>query len=169
MADNVQWTAGSGTTIATHDSGSAHYQRVLTVHGASLDDPAPATPFPVAGHATNDGDGAELPFTADDCDETVKTVKASAGRLYSLDVANLDTAARWVQLFDESGAITVGTTVPKLSFMIPPGNGSDVYGAVGKEFAIGVKFANSIKFAITTTPQGASGPTNNAVVSATYK
>lgn len=50
MADNVQWTAGTGTTVATDDVGGAHHQRVKISVGANgvAKDLQPATPYEVA-------------------------------------------------------------------------------------------------------------------------
>lgn len=49
MADNVAITAGSGTSIATDDISSVHYQRVKNVWGAdgTATDVSAATPMPV--------------------------------------------------------------------------------------------------------------------------
>ena len=48
-ADNISVTQGSGTTMATDDVGSAHYQRVKSVWGAdgSVNDTSAAAPMPV--------------------------------------------------------------------------------------------------------------------------
>lgn len=66
MADNVQVTAGSGTTIATDDVGGVHYQVVKVAHGAadaatlvSSTSPIPSTLTNLekaedAGHSTGD-------------------------------------------------------------------------------------------------------------------
>lgn len=48
MADNISVTAGSGTTIATDDTGSAHYQRIKVVDGTDGSTTAVAT-----GNGTN--------------------------------------------------------------------------------------------------------------------
>lgn len=62
MADNVAITAGSGTTIATDDISSVHYQRVKLVDG-TLDSTAA-----IPGDATNglDVDVTRLPGVAGD-------------------------------------------------------------------------------------------------------
>lgn len=49
MADTVPITAGSGTSIATDDIGTVHYQRIKLVHGAdgvNDGDVAKANPLP---------------------------------------------------------------------------------------------------------------------------
>ena len=51
MADDVAITAGSGTTIATDEISSRHYQRVKLVYGAdgsNEGDTAVGTPYPIS-------------------------------------------------------------------------------------------------------------------------
>lgn len=111
--------------------------------------------------------GAELYFDGDG-DNTAQTIKGSAGSLHSLCVLNVNAVDCFIQLFDESGSITVGTTAPKQVFLVPKGDGTS-YGAFGGWGAMPLKFTNSIKYACTTTPTGSGDPTTGLVVSASYK
>jgi hypothetical protein len=50
-------------------------------------------------------------------------VKAGAVELLAWNIINLNTTCSYVKFYDSlAPAVTVGTTVPKLTLMIPPGN-----------------------------------------------
>lgn len=83
---------------------------------------------------------------------TVKTVKASAGTLGGWFIYNPNSSVAYVQIFDISGAVTLGTSVPVLSLGIPATAGANV------ESPNGIQFANAIKFACTTTSTGLTAP-----------
>lgn len=83
---------------------------------------------------------------------TVQTVKGSAGNLGGYHCLNAAAAVTYIQIFDTSGAVTLGTTTPVLSFGIPAS------GAGNLEFSNGINFANAIKVAATTTAGGSSAP-----------
>ena len=76
--------------------------------------------------------------------------KNSAGQVGGYVLGNLATTARFLKLYDAAatGDVTVGTTVPKLTIIIPgvgtPGAGANV------EFTQGVEFSTGIVFALTT-------------------
>lgn len=94
---------------------------------------------------------------------TVQTVKGSAGQLYSYHCFNAAAATSYVQIFDTSGAVTLGTTTPALSLGLPAG------GAGNLHFTTGVAFANAIKVAATTTATGSSAPGTAVDCNFTYK
>jgi hypothetical protein len=50
---------------------------------------------------------------------TVTTVKSSAGELGAYHCLNPNAAVSYIQLFDTSGAVTLGSTVPVLSLGLP--------------------------------------------------
>lgn len=56
MADNVDYTPGTGATIAADDVGGALYQRVKVTHGADgvANEATEATPLPVHDHDAED-------------------------------------------------------------------------------------------------------------------
>lgn len=107
------------------------------------------------------------PYFDSDGDNTAQTMKGSAGNLYFLEVSNPNASDAYIQLFDESGSITVGTTTPKLSFLVPAGDGTKD-GAMDKVFTIPIAFANSIKYACTTTATGSTDPTTGLIVNGGY-
>lgn len=112
-------------------------------------------------------DGASTVFDADG-DNTAQQIKASAGKLYGLEVSNPNTVDAYIQLFDlATGSVTVGTTTPKQSYLVPGGDGIN-NGAMDKVFTIPVSFATAITYACTTTATGSGDPTTGLVVNAIY-
>ncbi len=96
---------------------------------------------------------------------TLTAVKASsAGTLGGWYIYNSNTSVAYVQIFDAAttGAVTLGTTAPKLSLGIPAG------GAANMELTNGIKFANGIIIAVTTTRAGSTGPTNTVDINLPY-
>lgn len=94
---------------------------------------------------------------------TVQTVKASDGRFGGYYFFNPNTDPVYIQIFDVSGTVTLGTTTPKLSFGVPKGGGANL------EFLRGIPFANAIKIAATTTPTGSSAPSSAVLAEIFYK
>ena len=119
-----------------------------------------------SGHATA-GTGLSTLFDSDG-DNTAQSIKASAGRLYFLEVSNPNSADAYLQLFDlATVSVTVGTTAPKLSLFVPAGDGTKD-GAMDKVFPIGITFGTAITYACTTTATGAGDPTTGLIVQAGY-
>ena len=104
-----------------------------------------------------------------DGDNTAQAIKAGAGQLIMLEVSNINAADAFVQLFDlATGDVTVGTTTPRLSFLVPAGDGS-VYGHMEKIFiAVPISFEVAITYACTLTPTGSGGPTTGLTFNALY-
>jgi hypothetical protein len=167
MADNVRYNEpDDGTPIATDDlGGGVHIQRVKPAFGAdgSAADVTKTNPLPVAIAGVADATGMtpnRATVTA-----TVATIKASSGRLHWLHASNPNTQTVFLQIFDAlSGSITVGTTTPKWSIAIPPGDGSSIYGQVEFNAPLPAEFATGIAIACTTTPTGSTTPTTGANV-----
>jgi hypothetical protein len=93
---------------------------------------------------------------------TPETVKSSDGYVGGWYVFNPNAAAAYIQFFDESGTITLGSTTPKMSIGIPAGAGANV------EFRRGIPFTNSIKVAATTTATGSSANASALVCNFLY-
>lgn len=95
---------------------------------------------------------------------TLTAVKGSAGQMYGAVIGNSGSSAAYVQIFDAAtvGAVTLGTTAPKLSFFIPAGGG------LTRDFSNGVVFSSGIIFACTTTRAGSTAPTNTVDVNYDY-
>lgn len=104
-----------------------------------------------------------------DADNTAQSLKASAGKLYSIHAMNVNNADAFIQFFDlATGSVTVGTTTPKFVLHIPKGDATN-YGKLDKEFVIPVTFATAITYAVTTTPTGAGDPTVGITLNGFYK
>ena len=113
-------------------------------------------------------EGCDTLFDADG-DNTAQVIKAAAGALYGLEVSNANSTDAWIQIFDvAAGSVTVGTTTPTLSFLVPAGNGTDD-GGMTETFVVPIKFATAITYACSTTPTGSGDPTTGLVVNVLYK
>lgn len=77
---------------------------------------------------------------------TVATVKASKAQLAFVHCYNPNASAAFVQFFDTAGAVTLGTTPPKVFIGIPATQSVSV--------PVGIEFVNALKAAASTTPNG---------------
>lgn len=107
--------------------------------------------------------GGWSPYKASALTNSAVTVKGSAGNLGGYHCYNPAAAVTYIQIYDTSGAVTVGTTTPVLSFGIPASGGGNL------EFVNGVNFANAIKVAATTTGTGGTAPATAAECNFLYK
>lgn len=110
------------------------------------------------------GDGS-LAYRADPLKGLVAAgdVKTGGGVLHALELSNLDAAVAWLQIFDATDhtAVTLGTTVPKLSLHVAA---SADKGPHDLDFG----FNSGLVFAVTTTDGGAVLPSTGLAVDATY-
>ena len=103
-----------------------------------------------------------------DGDNTAQAMKPSGGRIHYLHVLNSNTAQAFLQLFDAPAAnVTVGTTTPALTFLIPGGDGT-TDGAFEQYFGVPIHFSAAITYACTTTRTGNGDPTTGLGVNALY-
>lgn len=96
-------------------------------------------------------DTTTTPILANALSTTVITVNSSAAVLTSYYCYNPNSSAAYVQIFDISGTVTLGTSTPKWSIAIPATSGANLAG-------LSLNFANAIKVAATTTATGSSAP-----------
>ena len=108
------------------------------------------------------------PYINLDGDNTAQTINSSDGLLFMLEIQNKNSAQAWVQLFDESSAINVGTTVSKLGFVIEKSDGTEWKSRIIYFGSYGLPFQNSIKYACTTTIDGSGDPANGLIINAIY-
>ncbi len=94
---------------------------------------------------------------------TVQTVKSSAGTFGGYYVYNPNSSVAYVQVFDNSGTVTLGATTPDMVYGIPP------LSAANLEVVNGVNMANAIKLACTTTSTGSTAPTTGLDLTVYYK
>jgi hypothetical protein len=98
-------------------------------------------------------ENSSFPILMDGLSTTVQTVAGSAATLTAYYCANPNTAAAYVQIFDISGTVTLGSSTPKWSIRIPPNDGA------ANLSMLGLAFVNAIKVAATTTATGSGVPT----------
>lgn len=88
---------------------------------------------------------------------TTQTVSASAGKFAGyMTLINLNSAPAYIQVFDTTGAVTLGTTAPNFVIAIPANTTAANGVAANLELSNGLAIANGIKIAATTTSNGAS-------------
>jgi hypothetical protein len=96
-------------------------------------------------------------------------MKISAGFIHMLEVSNPNVVDSFLQLFDyDLSRVTVGTTTPTYSFLVPAGGGTLNRGAFDRLFPVPLRFSKAIVYAATTTPAGSTAPTNNLTLNAGY-
>jgi hypothetical protein len=71
-------------------------------------------------------------------------VKASAGKVYLLDMFNSDTVGYWVKMYNKASAPTVGTDVPVATRFVPAGGGAVIATAEGIPFTTGIAFGTTL-------------------------
>lgn len=99
-----------------------------------------------------------------DGDNTAQAGATKPANLVGISVANVNNADAFLQLFDAAtGDVTVGSTTPKHSIMIPKGDGTN-YGAVDIIFDDPMKFSTALTYACTTTAAGSGDPTTGLIV-----
>lgn len=99
--------------------------------------------------------GGWTPYFANAITTTVAPT-AAAGKFGGYMLINLNSTPAYLQVFDTTGAVTLGSTAP--TFVIPiPANATAANGlAANVELANGIVIANGIKCAATTTSNGAT-------------
>lgn len=98
-----------------------------------------------------------------DLGNTKTAVKASSGRLHDIHVYNPNTAAVFVQFYDAlSAGVTVGTTTPKKTIIVPP------LGIIDRSLVPPWLFSTGITIAATTTVGGSTDPTSDLVINLEY-
>jgi hypothetical protein len=138
--EGIVLNSGSGgSTVATDSVSSQHYQLVKIAAGGDGDAAFAATPyFDISDASSNQ-------------DSTV--VKASAAVLYSMEVSNTNSAARYIKFYNKATGPTSADT-PVFAFAIP---GS---GGIAISFPHGKLFSTGLSFRLTT---GAANSDANAV------
>ena len=99
---------------------------------------------------------------------TAELLKTGHTALLSVEVENPNTSPVYLQLFDVAAttSVTLGSTTPTVSRMVPAGAGGGVNSARLIEIPTG--FTNGCVYAITTTATGAVAPTSVCLLNFTY-
>lgn len=100
---------------------------------------------------------------------TTATVSSAAGKFAGYMFMNLNSTPAYIQVFDTTGAVTLGTTTP--TFVVPiPANSTAANGAgANLELTNGIAITNGIKVAATTTATGATTVTTGLTGFVLYK
>lgn len=112
----------------------------------------------------NSGGPGYLTVRDADIDNTAQVCKTTGGRLYGYHIQNPNASDAWLQLYDVvAGSVTVGTTVPKLSLVVPAN------GAIEHIGAVPIEIETAITYAATTTAAGGTDPTTGLVGNFFYR
>lgn len=91
-------------------------------------------------------------------------IDASPGQLYGYAIYNANSSVCYIQLLDQTQALTnLGTTVPKISMGIPANGGANV------SFPNGIPFATAITAGVTTTRAGSTACSSGLDVNLWYR
>lgn len=100
---------------------------------------------------------------------TAEAGRTIGGYIKKIHAINSNVVDVYLQLFDAAVAdVTVGTTTPKQSYLIPAGSGGGA-GAYADDFGVdGLHFQTAITYACTTTATGNTAPTTGLVLNVVY-
>jgi hypothetical protein len=111
--------------------------------------------------------GGHTPFKNLDVDETEDEIKGSGGKLFWLHAINLTASVLYLKIYNNTAAgVTVGTTVPDLTFPVPTlattnGVGFCIhFGDAGLQLSTGITIAATTGFA----DNNSSAPATNALI-----
>ena len=98
-------------------------------------------------------------------DNTNQVLKASPGHIAYFQISNGGTVDAYLQFYDAlTAAVTVGTTTPKCTFLVPAGVGATQVGAYEFTALPELDFQVGIVYACTTTPTGGTDPTTKPML-----
>jgi hypothetical protein len=106
-----------------------------------------------------------IPYRKTDLSSTAVLVVGQPTFVTDVEAYNLDSADRWLHLYDAAAAadVSVGSTTPKKSWAIPAGDGTD-RGKYSESFPSPIEFHLGLVIAATTTATGSTAPTNDLIV-----
>lgn len=90
------------------------------------------------------------PFNSPSTTNSVQILATKAATLAVAACNNPNASVSFVQMFDTTGAVTIGTTPPRISIPLPPSTAVSI--------PLGAGFIRGIKFAGTTTATGGTSP-----------
>jgi len=156
QAADINIVGINGAAAPTGTGTSAGAQRVVL----SSDSTGPVAISQTTPGSTNgvspvlSGTGGWAPVNLVGLTNTAVSIKASAGQLGMLYCYNPNSSNEvYVQVFNQSGGITVGSTTPAMSVGIPPVQN----GGFPMNFP-GIQFTTAMSVAATSTPTGGTAP-----------
>lgn len=115
------------------------------------------------GPSASTGTTGTTPLLDEDGDNTAQVIKAGAGNLYGLHVINLTGVDAYIQLFNTAaGSVTVGTTTPVQSYLVPAN------GAYESPWTVPQGFSTAITYACTTGVSDNVDPSTGLIVNAQF-
>jgi hypothetical protein len=90
------------------------------------------------------GNGPEVARLVSAATTNATVAKATPGRLFGWVASNTNAAVRYLKIYDTAAAPAVGTTVPRLTILLPVGN------SAAHDLADGIVFSSGISFALTS-------------------
>ena len=104
-------------------------------------------------------DASNIPSFDSSVTATVENLQTSPGYLDFFEVQNPNIVQVFLQLFDGAAAsVTLGTTAPTMSLLVPPGDGN-ASGGRAEVLNHPPYFNKAISYAVTTTATGSTAPT----------
>lgn len=94
---------------------------------------------------------------------SVSVISSEGGAFGGYMISNENDAFIYLQVFDTTGAVNVGSTSPSMVFGIPPTASANV------EFTNGIRISSGIKVACTTTATGSSAPSTGLDMTVLYE
>lgn len=157
ISDNqsdVLWINTDGSINTYVSGGSVVVTGTVTKAGSSADPVYVASiPTTTSGWTRTLVNGLTSPVT----------IKASSGSFGGYYCYNANSSVAYLQVFDTSGAVSLGSTAPVFSPGIPATSGANL------EISRGLLFSNAIKVAATTTVSGATAVTTPMDCNIFYK
>lgn len=100
---------------------------------------------------------------------TATVVSTTPANVYGWHIYNQDSADTFLQVYDlASGSVTVGTTVPTLTFWIPGLSGLDEW-VTPSERELGLfRCSTAVTIAATATIGGSSAPATGLLINISY-
>lgn len=110
--------------------------------------------------------GVNLFFNAAVDEDPVVNVHSTGRTLvFSIHAICPDTTDCYLQMFNAAAAnVTVGTTTPAQSFLLPGGTGANNKGAYAITFPAPLQFDTALSIAVTAGPTNNVAPTGDAVI-----
>lgn len=155
VSPNNVLKVGDGTTAAVTTAASTAAAAASAAMTVALSPNSGLAPTTSALHACSTAIQAAL---------TVANVKASAGSVYGMSIANLSAATLYIQFYNTAGTPTLGTSV--IWFVAVPASGTLTIPASALALA---NFATGIGIGASTTATSTGTPTTAPAVTIFYK
>jgi len=129
-------TAGTASTDVISVQGIAS-MTALKVDGSAVTQPTSSIT-----NAASGGIASTSRIVSAAASTNATNAKASAGRIYSIQLYNAATTIRYLKLYNKASAPTVGSDAPVKTIPLPPSTGMILdWGNIGYSFSTGISYA----------------------------